>query len=133
MKRIVHTQDVPWLPKRFPNEEKLYGTYRSLTQHHSTEQFEVRITRLMPDEQNTKYHAHSRTEEWFYVLTGCCKVALDGRWFDIGARDSIHTSPGTMHMFRNASEQVCEIIMLGTNHEDDQVDREPEPSLDTQC
>ena len=129
MKHIIKTKDSTWLPKYFPGEDKQYGEYKALFEEHGTEQFEVRITRIPHGGTNTKYHSHSKTEEWFYVLSGSCHINIEGTWYLIEEGDSIHTPPDVLHIFRNYGTSDCDIIMVGTNVAGDEVTRlsEPEP------
>ena len=118
MKHILKTSEMPWEPKFFPNEEQQYGDFKALWREHGTSQFEVRLTRIPPDGgTNTKYHTHTKEEEWFYVTRGSCHICLNGEWQIIGEGDSIFKPVGDYHIFRNFGSEPCEILMLGTNVE----------------
>jgi len=127
---ILHSSDLPWrdkiIPKFSPDRR---GCFKNLAEQHGLTQFDVRITLIPPGETNTWQHSHSCVEEWFFVLHGTCHVHIDGRWLPVHAGDSIATSPGDFHMFRNFGDTGCEIIMVGKNDDSDAVERiaEPEP------
>ena len=127
MKYIVKTNEMPWKPKFFPGEDKQYGDFKPLWQEHGTEQFEVRLTRIPGGETNTKYHTHTKEEEWFYVLSGSCHIHIEGEWYLIEQGDSVFKPTGAYHIFRNFGTEPCELIMLGTNVEGNEVHRLPEP------
>ena len=127
MKYIVKTNEMPWKPKFFPGEDKQYGDFKPLWQEHGTEQFEVRLTRIPGGETNTKYHTHTKEEEWFYVLSGSCHIHIEGEWYPIEQGDSVFKPTGAYHIFRNFGTEPCELIMLGTNVEGNEVHRLPEP------
>lgn len=129
MKYIVKTGELPWQPKFYRNEDKQYGEFKALWKEHGCEQFEVRITRVPPQGATTKYHTHTKEEEWFYVLNGACHINIEGEWHQIEAGDSIFKPPGIYHTFRNIGDRPCDIIMLGTNIEDNKVERIPESEL----
>ena len=74
MKYIVNSNDLEWEPKFFPGEDGNYGEFKALWKKHESKQFEVRITKIPPGGTNTKYHAHTKEEEWFYVLNGRCHI-----------------------------------------------------------
>ena len=115
MKHIVNTKELDWEPKFFPGAEAQYGDFKALWKEHQTNQFEVRITRIPPGGTNTKYHTHSKEEEWFYVLKGSCHICLEGDWQVIGEGDSIFKPIGDYHIFRNFGDEPCEVIMVGAN------------------
>jgi len=127
MKYIVKTKELLWQPKFFPGEEKQYGEFKPLWKEHEMKQLEVRVTLIPPGDTNTKYHTHTKEEEWFYVLYGSCHINIEGEWHKIEEGDSIFKPPGTYHIFRNFGEEPCELIMLGTNVEGSEVHRLPEP------
>ncbi len=128
MKYIVKTDELSWQPKFFPHDDKQYGDFKALWTEHGTTQFEVRITRIPARDTNTKYHTHTKEEEWFYVLKGTCHINIEGDWHRIEAGDSIFKPTGKYHIFRNFGDEPCEIIMLGTNIEGSEVHRNPEPA-----
>ncbi len=127
MKHIVNTKELDWEPKLFPGEEAQYGDFKALWKEHQTNQFEVRITRIPPGGTNTKYHTHSKEEEWFYVLKGSCHICLEGDWQVIGEGDSIFKPIGDYHIFRNFGDEPCEVIMVGTNVAGSTAEKLPEP------
>ena len=132
MKRnLIHSNEVQWVEKRNPQlSADRRGLYKNLTKSHGIDQFEARVTRLHPGESNTWYHRHSSIEEWFYVLHGSCSFCLNGQWMEIGEGDSVATEPGEWHTFRNNSTNICDIIMVGINDSNDEVERSEEPSFD---
>ena len=127
MKYIVKSNDMDWEPKFFPNEGQQYGEFKALWREHSMNQMEVRITRIPAHGTHTKYHAHTKEEEWFYVLSGSCHINIEGEWQVVETGDSIYKPPGDYHIFRNFGDQPCDVIMLGTNIEGSDVLRSEEP------
>ena len=128
MKYIVKTRELVWEPKYFPGEKTQYGDFKALWREHGTNQFEIRITRIPPGGTNTKYHTHSKEEEWFYVISGSCHICIDDIWDKIEEGDSIFKPIGVFHIFRNFGNEPCEILMMGTNIEGSTVARLPEPA-----
>ena len=100
---------------------------KALWKEHGTSQFEVRITRIPPGGTNTKYHTHTKEEEWFFVLSGSCHICIDGKWEQIGSGDSIFKRIGSYHIFRNFGKEPCEMIMMGANVEGSTAEKLPEP------
>jgi uncharacterized cupin superfamily protein len=128
MKYVVSSNDLEWEPKFFPGEDAQYGDFKALWKEHESTQFEVRITRIPPGGTNTKYHTHTKEEEWFYVLKGSCHICIEGEWQLITEGDSIFKPIGIYHIFRNFGEEPCELIMLGTNIEGSTAVKLPEPA-----
>ncbi|MEX0330831.1 MAG: cupin domain-containing protein [Puniceicoccaceae bacterium] len=127
MKHIVRAGDLEWEPKIFPGETTRSGEFKALWKAHGSSQFEMRLTRIGPGETNTKYHTHSREEEWFYVTMGSCHVCINGDWFLIERGDSVFKPVGDYHIFRNFGDAPCEVLMLGSNVEGSTAERRPEP------
>jgi len=129
MKFIVKTGELEWKPKFRRNEARQYGEFKALWQEHECQQFEVKITRVLPHDVTTTYHTHTKEEEWFYVLNGTCYINIEMEWHEIETGDSIFKPPGTYHTFRNISDEPCDIIMMGTNIEGSKLERIPESEL----
>ncbi len=127
MKFIVDTNELTWESKYFPGEDTQYGDFKALWKEHGTSQFEVRITRVPAGGTNTKYHTHTKEEEWFYVLEGSCHICIEGEWKQIKKGDSIFKPIGAYHIFRNFGEDPCEMIMMGSNIEGSEAIKLPEP------
>ncbi|MGF1484352.1 MAG: cupin domain-containing protein [Opitutales bacterium] len=116
MSAIVHTAELPWLPKTKPGVEEPLGEFKALWQAHGCDQFEVRLTRIPPHGgTSTRYHTHTLEEEWFFVLQGTCHICLEGTWHALQPRDSIFKRCGAFHTFRNFGDKPCELLMLGSN------------------
>jgi uncharacterized cupin superfamily protein len=127
MKHIIKADERDWEPKFFPGEETRSGEFKALWKAHGSTQFEMRLTRVDPGETNTKYHTHSKEEEWFYVTKGSCHVCINGEWQEINEGDSVFKPTGDFHIFRNFGDGPCELLMMGTNVEGSSVERRPEP------
>lgn len=129
MKYIIKNSELEWEPKFFPGEDEQYGDFKALWKAHGSSQFEVRLTRIPPGGTNTKYHTHTKEEEWFYVTKGSCHICIEGDWQEISEGDSIFKPVGIYHIFRNFGDKPCELIMLGTNVEGSEAVRLPEPEF----
>ena len=127
MKYIIRNSELDWEPKYFPGEQAQYGEFKALWKEHGTSQFEVRLTKIPPGGTNTKYHTHTKEEEWFYVLKGSCHICIEGEWQEIQEGDSIFKPIGIYHIFRNFGKNPCELVMMGPNIEGSEAVRHPEP------
>lgn len=127
MKLILKSGEVPWEPKFIPGYPEQYGEFQALGREHGSTQFEMRLTRVPPHGTSTRYHTHTREEEWFYVLRGRCHICLEGGWRELGPGDSVFKPVGRYHIFRNFTDAPCEILMLGSNVAGSEVIRIDEP------
>jgi uncharacterized cupin superfamily protein len=74
-----------------------------------------------PGGYSTKYHSHSRQEEFFYVLSGSGVLRLNGRTLSVGAGDFLSKPAGEniAHAFYNSGTEPLLILDVGTNEEED--------------
>jgi uncharacterized cupin superfamily protein len=75
---------------------------------------------LQPGEPNCLYHSESQQED-FLVLSGECKVVVEGEERLLGPWDFVHCPAGTEHVFVGAGERPCAILMVGARTEDEQL------------
>jgi uncharacterized cupin superfamily protein len=84
-----------------------------------SEQFEfpqlgINISVLEPGQPNCLYHSEAEQEEAFLVLSGNCKLLVDGEERMLRAWDFFHCPAGTEHVFVGAGDGPCAILMVGT-------------------
>ena len=58
-------------------------------------------------------HWHEDLDEVFYVLEGKIEFLLDGQWRPAVAGSTVFVPAGTVHAFRNASEQPARQLVVG--------------------
>jgi uncharacterized cupin superfamily protein len=75
---------------------------------------------LEPGEPNCLYHSESQQED-FLVLSGECKVLVEGEERPLGPWDFVHCPAGTAHVFVGAGDGPCAILMVGARTEDEQL------------
>jgi uncharacterized cupin superfamily protein len=75
---------------------------------------------LEPGEPNCLYHSESQQED-FLVLSGECKVLVEGEERLLGPWDFVHCPAGTAHVFVGAGDGPCAILMVGARTEDEQL------------
>jgi uncharacterized cupin superfamily protein len=75
-------------------------------------QLGIRLVVLRPGEANCRYHAESQQED-FLVLSGACRVLIEGEERELRAWDFVHCPPGTAHVFVGAGSGPCVILMMG--------------------
>jgi uncharacterized cupin superfamily protein len=72
----------------------------------------VRICVLEPGKPNCRYHRESAQED-FLVLSGRCKLLVNGQERPLRAWDFVHCPPGTSHVFVGDGNQPCALLMIG--------------------
>jgi quercetin dioxygenase-like cupin family protein len=73
----------------------------------------INVTVLEP-EQSSVYHAESN-QEAFLVLSGVCRLLVEGEERRLGAWDFFHSPPWTEHAFVGAGDGPCVILMVGAH------------------
>jgi quercetin dioxygenase-like cupin family protein len=79
-------------------------------------QLGINVTVLEPG-QPTVYHAESN-QEAFLVLSGECRLLVEGQERRLRRWDFFHSPPWTEHAFVAAGEEPCVIVMVGTRSAD---------------
>jgi uncharacterized cupin superfamily protein len=78
------------------------------------------IAVLEPGEPNCLYHSESQ-QEAFLVLSGECRLLVDGEERPLRAWDFFHCPAGTQHVFVGAGLGPCAILMAGVRTEDERL------------
>jgi uncharacterized cupin superfamily protein len=79
-------------------------------------QLGINLTVLEPG-QSIVYHAES-DQEAFLVLSGECRLLVEGEERRIRPWDFFHCAPETEHAFAGAGDRPCVILMLGARSKD---------------
>jgi uncharacterized cupin superfamily protein len=113
---VVNARDAWWLT--------LGGTRGSLCDFESLEfefpQFAIRLHVLEPGEPSGLYHSENQ-QEAFLVLSGQCRLLVEGEERPLRQWDFFHSPAGTEHIFVGAGDGPCVILMAGARSEDMQV------------
>jgi len=79
-----------------------------------------RLHVLPPGEPNGLYHSESE-QEAFLVLSGECRLLVEGEERLLRSWDFFHSPAGTEHIFVGAGDGPCVILMAGARSENWQV------------
>jgi uncharacterized cupin superfamily protein len=82
-------------------------------------QLGINVTVLEPG-QHGVYHAES-DQEAFLVLSGECRLLVEGEERRLGQWDFFHSAPWTEHAFVGAGDGPCVLVMAGARSEDMEV------------
>ncbi len=80
-------------------------------------QLGIRLHVLEPGEPSGLYHAES-DQEAFLVLSGECRLLVEGEERLLSRWDFFHCPPETEHIFVGAGDGPCVILMAGARSED---------------
>jgi uncharacterized cupin superfamily protein len=83
-------------------------------------QLGINIAVLEPDQPNCLYHSESQ-QEAFLVLSGQCRLLVDGEERLLREWDFFHCPAGTQHVFVGAGDGPCAILMTGARSKDEQL------------
>jgi uncharacterized cupin superfamily protein len=112
---VVNVRDVEWWTT------KTFGTGCTFeSEEFPFPQLGLALNVLEPGEPNCLYHSESQQED-FLVLSGECKLLVDGEERPLGPWDFVHCPAGTEHVFVGAGEGPCAILMVGARTEDEQL------------
>jgi uncharacterized cupin superfamily protein len=112
---VVNVRDVEWWTTK---------TFGSGCVFESKEfpfpQLGLALNVLEPGEPSCLYHSESQQED-FLVLSGECKVLVEGEERLLGPWDFVHCPAGTEHVFIGAGDGPCAVLMVGARTEDEQL------------
>lgn len=102
---ILHETDVPETeqPGRFM---RWLASDDALPAHHLS----ACVIRVMPGETVRPAHAHPRSEELIYLLTGSGQVMIEGETGDVRAGSAVLFEQGKVHMLRNTGDVEMKVI-----------------------
>ena len=110
---VVNVRDAKWLTSE--GGEKQPSGAECIFEGRDVEfpQLGVRLHVLQPGESNGLYHAESEQED-FLVLSGECRLLVEGEERILRPWDFFHSPPETEHIFVGAGEGPSVIFMVGS-------------------
>ena len=112
---VVNVRDAEWWTSKTFGSGTVFES-----QEFSFPQVGINIAVLEPDEPNCLYHSESQ-QEAFLVLSGECRLLVDGEERPLRPWDFFHCPAGTEHVFVGAGDRPCVILMAGARTEDEQL------------
>ena len=75
----------------------------------------VDVCVIAPGKNSSRFHRHKHKEEFFYVLSGRCRVRIGRKFHDLKAGDAVSRLAGAKeaHQFSNPTRQPCSVLMFG--------------------
>jgi uncharacterized cupin superfamily protein len=113
---VVNVRDAQWLSSE-KGEKRPSGSECDFEGPASGErELGVRLHVLEPGEPNGLYHSESE-QEAFLVLSGECRLLVEGEERLLRPWDFFHSPAGTEHIFLGAGDGPCAILMVGARSE----------------
>jgi uncharacterized cupin superfamily protein len=117
---VVNVRDAQWLSSE-NGEKRSSGSECDFEGPASgSRELGVRLHVLAPGERNGLYHSESH-QEAFLVLSGECRLLVEGEERLLRQWDFFHCPAGTEHIFVGAGNGPCAIFMAGVRSDDWQV------------
>jgi uncharacterized cupin superfamily protein len=111
---VVNARDAKWwTSEAFGSACEFDGD-----QEFAFSQLGVRLHVLEPGEPNGLYHSESQQED-FLVLSGECRLLVEGEEWLLRRWDFFHSPAGTLHTFVGAGDGPCVILMTGARSEEE--------------
>ncbi|HET6643187.1 MAG TPA: cupin domain-containing protein [Gaiellaceae bacterium] len=112
---VVNVRDAEWATS------KTFGSGCGFESRESEfPQLGINLSVLEPGEPNCLYHSESQ-QEGFLVLSGECRLLVDGEERLLRPWDFFHCPAGTEHVYVGAGDGPCVILMVGARSEDEQL------------
>ncbi len=86
-----------------------------------SEKIYINIDKILPGSKSTKYHSHTKQEEFFLIISGYGTLRIDGKEYLIKKGDFVAKPAGKniAHQFINTWNEMLEILDRGTKEEGD--------------
>ena len=117
---VVNVRDAQWLTSEQGEKKPSGSECRFESGKFWFRQLGFRLHVLEPGEPNGLYHSESQ-QEAFLVLSGECRLLVEGEERLLGPWDFFHSPAGTEHIFLGAGDGPCVIFMAGARSEDTQL------------
>jgi len=114
---VVNVRDAQWLTSENGGKKPSGSECSFESQDFVFPQLGIRLHVLEPGEPNGPYHTESE-QEAFLVLSGECRLLVDGVERLLRPWDFFHSPAGTEHIFVGAGDGPCVILMAGARSED---------------
>jgi uncharacterized cupin superfamily protein len=109
---VVNVRDAQWVTAENSEQKPPGSDWRFESREFPFPQLGLKMRVLEPGQPNGLYHSENQ-QEAFLVLSGQCRLLVDGEERLLGPWDFFHCSPGTEHIFVGAGDGPCAILMAG--------------------
>ncbi len=67
---------------------------------------------VLPPGTSIGIHRHTKDQEYYYFISGCGIMTLDGREYEVSAGDIAAVLPGGSHGLANRSNSALRVIVI---------------------
>lgn len=125
---IINLTDIDEADAKYADEPAgQRGVYRDPSRGLGMKAFGISQHTLFPGQENARYHVERHEDEFFFVLTGTCKVRLDGKIYHLHPGDVLFTPIGVAHSLFNDGTEACTFLAAGQTVEGCKADYPPAP------
>ena len=117
---VVNVRDAQWVTAENSEQKPPGSDCRFESREHSFPQVGIKIRVLEPGQPNGLYHSENQ-QEAFLVLSGECRLLVEGEERLFRPWDFFHCPPGTHHIFVGAGDGPCSILMAGARLESEEL------------
>jgi uncharacterized cupin superfamily protein len=120
---VVSVREAMWLTFETRGSLCPFESLEAWAYGSESEEFEgfrqlgINLTVLEPGQRSGLYHSESQ-QEAFLVLSGECRLLVEGEERIFRAWDFFHCPAGTEHIFVGAGDGPCVILMAGARSDD---------------
>jgi len=111
---IVNVSEARW------KENPRFGKFCAFEGEARFPHFGLNIHLLEANQPACMYHRESQQED-FLVLSGSCRVIVEGVERELKQWDLVHCPPGTNHVFVGAADGPCAILMIGARGGEEEI------------
>lgn len=70
------------------------------------------IAERVPAGAREARHVHARSRQFFFILSGCAVIEVDGHRNELGAGQGLEIAPGQAHQFRNEADAEVHFLVI---------------------
>ena len=115
---VVNVRDAQWLTSENGDKRSSGSECVFESQEFWFRQLALKLQVLEPGEPNGLYHSEAQ-QEAFLVLSGECRLLVEGEERILRPWDFFHSPAGTEHIFVGAGDGPCVILMTGARTENE--------------
>jgi uncharacterized cupin superfamily protein len=117
---VVNVRDAHWSTAENSEKKPPGSDCRFESREFPFPQLGIKLRVLEPGQPNGLYHSENQ-QEAFLVLSGECRLLVEGEERLLRPWDFFHSPAGTEHIFVGAGDGPCVILMAGARLEDEQL------------
>lgn len=117
---VVNVRDAQWSTAENVKRKPPGSDCRFESREFPFAQLGVKLRVLEPGQPNGLYHSENQ-QEAFLVLSGECRLLVEGEERLLGPWDFFHSPPETEHIFVGAGSGPCVILMAGARLESEEL------------